>query len=57
MKKGNQMEEHPRSVARLADGGNVAPPCREFGIRRKTGHMPFNRCKEHGHRGLEDRAN
>jgi putative transposase len=42
-------------VARLLDGEKMAVLCREFGISRKTGYKIFNRYREEGHRGLEDR--
>jgi putative transposase len=50
------MDERLRFVARLLDGEKMAPLCREFGISRKTGYKIFNRYKEYGLRGLEDRA-
>jgi putative transposase len=34
----------------------MAAVCREFGISRKTGYKIFNRYKDCGLRGLEDRA-
>ena len=51
----NRMDERLRFVARLLDGEKMAPLCREFGISRKTGYKIFNRYKEDGLRGLEDR--
>ena len=50
------MDERLRFVARLLDGEKMAVVCREFGISRKIGYKLFNRYKEHGIRGLEDRA-
>ena len=50
------MDERIRFVARLLDGEKMAPLCREFGISRKTGYKIFNRYKDFGIRGLEDRA-
>ena len=52
----NRMDERLRFVARLLDGEKMAVVCRDFGISRKTGYKLFNRYKEHGLRGLEDRA-
>jgi transposase InsO family protein len=52
----NRMDERLRFVARLLDGEKMAAVCREFGISRKTGYKIFNRYKEFGLRGLEDRA-
>lgn len=50
------MDERLRFVARLLDGEKMTTVCREFGISRKTGYKIFNRYKETGLRGLEDRA-
>jgi putative transposase len=50
------MDERLRFVARLLEGEKMAVVCREFGISRKTGYKIFNRYKEAGIRGLEDRA-
>ena len=52
----NRMDERLRFVARLLDGEKMAAVCREFGISRKTGYKIFNRYKDFGLRGLEDRA-
>jgi transposase InsO family protein len=52
----NRMDERLRFVARLLDGDKMAVVCREFGIARKTGYKIFNRYKDVGLRGLEDRA-
>jgi transposase InsO family protein len=52
----NRMDERLRFVARLLDGEKMAPLCREFGISRKTGYKIYNRYKDEGLRGLEDRA-
>jgi putative transposase len=49
------MDERLRFVARLLDGEKMAPLCREFGISRKTGYKLFNRYKDQGLSGLEDR--
>jgi putative transposase len=50
------MDERLRFVARLLDGEKMAVMCREFGISRKTGYKIFNRYKDFGIRGLENRA-
>ena len=55
-KECNRMDERLRFVARLLDGDKMAVVCREFGISRKTGYKIFNRYKDFGIRGLEDRA-
>lgn len=49
------MDERLRFVAELLDGEKMAVVCREFGISRKTGYKIFNRHKDKGIRGLEDR--
>lgn len=54
-KECNRMEERLRFVARLLDGEKMSVVCREFGISRKTGYKIFNRYKDIGLRGLEDR--
>jgi len=55
-KECNRMEERLRFVAKLLDGEKMSVVCREFGISRKTGYKIFNRYKDFGIRGLEDRA-
>ena len=55
-KECNRMDERLRFVARLLDGEKMSVVCREFGISRKTGYKIFNRYKEFGLKGLEDRA-
>ena len=55
-KECNAMDERLKFVARLLDGEKMAVMCREFGISRKTGYKIFNRYKDFGIRGLEDRA-
>lgn len=49
------MDERLRFVARLLDGDKMASLCREFGISRKTGYKIFNRYKDFGIQGLEDK--
>ena len=55
-KECNRMEERLRFVARLLDGEKMSIVCRDFGISRKTGYKVYNRYKEFGRKGLEDRA-
>ena len=50
------VEERMRFIARLLDGENMAPLCREFGISRKTGYKLFNRYKDCGLDALTDRS-
>lgn len=52
----NQMDEKLRFVARLLDGEKMAPLCNEFNISRKTGYKIFERYKECGLEGLNDRS-
>ena len=54
-KECNRMDERLKFVARLLDGEKMAVVCREFGISRKTGYKIFNRYKDEGLSGLEDR--
>lgn len=55
-KECSAMDERLRFVARLLEGEKMAAVCREFGISRKTGYKIFNRYKDTGIQGLEDRA-
>lgn len=50
------MDEKIRFVARLLDGEKMAPLCREFEISRVTGYKIFERYKELGLEGLNDRC-
>ena len=50
------MDERLKFVARLLDGEKMAPLCREFGISRVTGYKIFNRYKDCGLEGLQDRS-
>ncbi len=52
----DRMDERLRFVARLLEGEKMAALCREFGISRKTGYKIYNRYRESGIKGLEDRA-
>ena len=50
------MEDRLKFVVRLMDGERITDLCRGFGISRKTGYKIFNRYKDFGLRGLEDRT-
>ena len=50
------MDERLKFIARLLDGEKMAPLCREFGISRVTGYKIFNRYKDCGLDGLQDRS-
>jgi len=50
------MYERLKFVARLLDGEEMAAVCREFGISRVTGYKIFNRYKDYGIDGLNDRS-
>jgi putative transposase len=50
------MNKSLRFVVRLLDDEKMAVVCREFGVSRKTGYKRFNRYKEYGLRGLDDRV-
>ena len=52
----DRMDEKLRFVARLPDGEKMAPLCQEFNISRKTGYKIFERYKECGLEGLNDRS-
>lgn len=55
-KECNQVDERLKFVARLLDGEKMTHLCAEFGISRKTGHKIYNRYKESGLEGLNDRS-
>jgi transposase len=55
-KECNHMDERLRFVAKLLDGEKMAAVCREFEISRKTGYKIFNRYKNIGIEGLQDRG-
>ena len=46
------MDERLRFIARLLEGENMAPFCREFGISRVTGYKIYNRYRDSGLDGL-----
>ncbi len=50
------MDERLRFIARLLGGEKMAPLCREFGISRVTGYKIYNRYKDSGLDGLNDRS-
>ena len=50
------MDERLRFIARLLEGEKMSPLCREFGISRPTGYKIFNRYKDCGLQGLNDRS-
>ena len=50
------MDERLKFVARLLEGEKMSALCREFGISRPTGYKIFNRYKNLGLEGLEDRS-
>ena len=50
------MDERLKFIARLLEGEQMARLCREFGISRVTGYKIFNRYKECGLDGLNDRS-
>jgi putative transposase len=55
-KECNAMDERLKFVARLLDGEKMSALCREFAISRPTGYKIYNRYKNHGLEGLEDRS-
>jgi putative transposase len=50
------MDERLRFIARRLEGEKMAPLCREFGISRVTGYKIYERYKECGLDGLNDRS-
>jgi len=50
------MDERLRFIARLLEGEKMARLCREFGISRVTGYKIYERYKECGLDGLNDRS-
>jgi len=50
------MDERIRFIGRLLEGEKMAPLCREFGISRVTGYKIYNRYKDCGLDGLNDRS-
>jgi putative transposase len=52
----SKVEERMRFVARLLEGEKMAVVCRHFDISRKTGYKIFQRYKDSGTRGFDDRS-
>jgi len=50
------MDERLRFIARLLEGEKMAPLCRGFGISRVTGYKIYNRYRDSGLDGLNDRS-
>ena len=50
------MDERLRFIGRLLEGERMASLCREFGISRVTGYKIYNRYKDTGLDGLNDRS-
>jgi len=50
------MDERLKFIARLLDGEQMAPLCREFGISRKTGYKILTRYNAIGLEGLTERS-
>jgi transposase len=55
-KESSVMDERLRFVARLLEGEQMSPLCREFSISRKTGYKIFERYRDHGLEALTDRS-
>lgn len=55
-KECNIMDERMKFVARVLEGEKMSVLCREFGISRKTGYKIFNRYRENGVSGFNDRS-
>lgn len=55
-KECNRMNERLKFVARLLDVEKMSALCLEFSISRQTGYKIYNRYKNHGVDGLEDRS-
>ena len=50
------MDERLKFVARLLEGEKMSALCRAFGITRRTGYKIYDRYKEQGLAGLNDRS-
>ena len=50
------MDERLRFIARLLEGEKMASLCREFGISRVTGYKIYDRYRDCGLDGLNDRS-
>ena len=49
------MDERIKFISRLLDGCKMTDACKKFGISRKTGYKFYNRYKDIGIEGLQDR--
>ena len=54
-KVSNIMDERLKFIARILEGDKMSHVCEEFGISRKTGYKIFNRYRDCGIEGLQDR--
>jgi len=52
----NIMDQRLKFVAKILDGHKMTDLCKDFGISRKTGYKIYNRYKECGIEGLNDRS-
>ena len=50
------MDERLRFIARLLEGEKMSPVCHEFGISRVTGYKIYNRYRQCGLDGINDRS-
>jgi len=50
------VDERLRFIARLLEGEKMSALCREFGISRVTSYKIFNRYKDCGLHGLDERS-
>lgn len=55
-KESNIMDERIKFIGRMLEGEKMTVLCREFGISRKTGYKIWERYKECGLEGLQDRS-
>jgi putative transposase len=55
-KECDKMDEKLKFIAKLLDGNEMSAVCREYGISRKTGYKIWDRYKECGLKGLNDRS-
>ncbi|WP_244940994.1 helix-turn-helix domain-containing protein [Legionella sainthelensi] len=55
-KECNKVDEKIKFGSRLLDEEQMSSLCQEFGISRKTGYKIYDRYKESGLEGLNDRS-
>lgn len=55
-KESNLMDERLKFIAKLLNGEKMTLACREYGISRKTGYKIWERYKDCGVEGLNDRS-